>query len=199
MEFLRDEGLCFLARDEVDELLGIFHMFGILDDVNAIRLGNYAFLHVNQLHRRTIGYVFGATFFKGQAHSVFTIGYAFIHSRGTGQQFAIEILGQFFHIIPALVGVTFAHSIEHINQVLIGRRRFGRVSKGNLALECRIQQVFVAFHLHIPNEVRIYHDYAGNIREAGNRTFLILESLLHMVFIDGTIFLKQRGLWFHRA
>ena len=38
-----------------------------------------------------------------------------------------------------------------------------------------------------------------NIREAGNRTFLILESLLHMVFIDGTIFLKQRCLWFHRA
>ena len=124
MEFLRNERLCFLTGDEVNELLGIFHVLGILDDINAVRLGNYAFLHVNQLNRRTIGNVFSAAFFKSQAHGIFTISYAFIYSGGTRQQLAIEILGQFRHIIPALVRVTFTHCIEHIDKVFIGRRRF---------------------------------------------------------------------------
>ena len=45
--------------------------------------------------------------------------------------------------------LAFTEFEEHIDQMLIGRRRFGWVSKGNLALECRIQKVFITFHLHI--------------------------------------------------
>ena len=86
MQLLGNQSLSFLAGNKVDELLGIFHVLGILDDIDAVRLGNNAFLHVNQLDRGTISHILGTALLEGQSHSVLTISHALVHGRGTGQE-----------------------------------------------------------------------------------------------------------------
>ena len=120
MELLRDECLCFLARDKVNELLSIFHVFCVLDDVDAIWFRDDAFLHVDELDRCAIGNVLRTALFKGAAHDVLAIRYALINSRRTGEQFAIEILAEFRDVIPAIVWVAITHCIKHIDEVFVG-------------------------------------------------------------------------------
>ena len=52
VELLRDQRLGFLARDEVDEFLGVFHVFGMLDDVDAVRLGDDCSDSANEIKAR---------------------------------------------------------------------------------------------------------------------------------------------------
>jgi len=64
-----------------------------------------------------------------------------------------------FDTSPArsLFRISFAHGIEHIDEMLKGRRGLGWICHGDFTLQLRLQKIFIALHFHISDEVGVDH------------------------------------------
>ena len=91
MQLRCNNTLRVLARNEIDKLLRIFHILCVLDDVDAVWLGDNAFLHVDKFYGCTVRNVFCTALFESQTNCILTVRNSHIHGRGAGEKLAVEV------------------------------------------------------------------------------------------------------------
>ena len=94
-------------------------------------------------------------------------------------------------VLPCLIVLVAAHRQQHIGQVCKGRRGVGRVGGGDLTLQRRVQQVFVALDLDVADKVGVDDEDAAVQHVAGDEAALILVGIDDVAVVGRDIRLPQ--------
>ena len=94
-------------------------------------------------------------------------------------------------VLPCLIVLVAAHCKQHIGQVCESGRGVGGVGSGNLALQSRVQQIFVALDLDVADEVGVDDEDTAVQHIAGDEAALVLVGVDDVCIVGGNIRLPQ--------